>query len=265
MKPFKNLEEQTIEFLDERFYKIGEEYYPSVTHILNLFPKGVAFEQWLKDVGNQAKAIAQRAADSGIKVHEAVGGLVGGQEVVWDEKKYDLEEWKGVMRGADFLEGFVEKVEANEAIIHSDTYQYAGRLDLVVIIKGERWLIDIKFGNAVYPNYFLQIAAYEAAWHEMGGKLIDRIGILWLKAKTRGRDSKEKKIQGEGWQLVEAQDQAHYRKLMEIYDKDESELLFEQFQRTLNTYKFLNPEIKPKNLIYPMQLKIDKFIKTEEL
>jgi len=50
MRLFKTLDK--IQILDERFYTLDKEtYYPSVTTILNAYPKGHYFNEWLKDNG----------------------------------------------------------------------------------------------------------------------------------------------------------------------------------------------------------------------
>ena len=40
-----------INILDQRFYRFNDEYYPSVSTILNYFPKGKFFEDWIKANG----------------------------------------------------------------------------------------------------------------------------------------------------------------------------------------------------------------------
>ena len=61
-----------VNFLDTRFYKKGEKYYPSVTSVLQYFPKNKFFENWLKDVGHNSDVIVRKAADEGTQVHEAI-------------------------------------------------------------------------------------------------------------------------------------------------------------------------------------------------
>jgi hypothetical protein len=232
-----------IEFLDERFYRIADDvYYPSVTTILDVYPKGPNFTQWLKDVGNQAKIIAERAAESGIKVHNAIEKLVAGHEITWDGKTYSESEWQGILRFLDFYQNFHPNIIACEFIVVSHKYKYAGTADLVCKINNDTWLIDFKFGNAVYPTYFFQIAAYKNAVEEISGKKIDKIGILHLKAETRGRDRSGKIMQGAGWKLIEP-------------DKSYDHLL-KIFLSVLGIYNEENPESKPKNRIYPSIIKL---------
>jgi len=50
-----------INILDQRFYKRNELYYPSVSPILNCFPKGKYYEDWLKSNGYNSEIIASKA------------------------------------------------------------------------------------------------------------------------------------------------------------------------------------------------------------
>jgi hypothetical protein len=81
MKKFEDIKNKRVHFLDDRFYEVEDDvYFPSVTTILGEYPKGPQFETWLKDVGHGAKGIADRAAESGSKVHDAAEKLMNGEE-----------------------------------------------------------------------------------------------------------------------------------------------------------------------------------------
>ena len=43
--------DKQVNVLDSRFYRRNDKYYPSVTSVLNYFPKNKFFHEWLKDVG----------------------------------------------------------------------------------------------------------------------------------------------------------------------------------------------------------------------
>ena len=64
-----------INILDQRFYMRNEEYYPSVSNILNMFPKDQYYYSWLKEVGNNADIIVAKASLEGRQVHKAIEGL----------------------------------------------------------------------------------------------------------------------------------------------------------------------------------------------
>jgi len=245
-RKFIDIELNRVSFLDSRFYMIGDVenpiYLPSVTTILSVYPKGPAFEQWLKDSGSQAGIIAQRAADSGSKVHDGIERLINGEEITWDDKEFNLEEWKGLLKFQDFNTRFEPKYISVESVVYNTELGYAGQLDIVCEIDGVRWILDNKFGNAVYTTYFFQLAAYKEAWTEMHPDLpIDKMGIMWLKAKTR-TEGKGGVMQGRGWQVVEP--------------KDTHEHLFEIFKKTLDIYKYENPNAAPKNVILPFKVKL---------
>jgi len=232
--------EDRVEFLDERFYVVGDKYYPSVTTILENYPKGPQFLQWIKDVGNQARVIAERAAESGSKVHNAIEMLLSGAELVWDDKVYNEMEWLGVNRFMDFHTRFKPIPIGVEVNVFSKKHGYAGTADLPCEIDGEVWMIDHKFGNAIYSSYWLQIAAYKQAWEEQGNKKIDRMGILHLKAKTRG--PRDGKMQGKGWQMVEPPKSFEHH--------------WEVFLAVKKIWDEEHPDAKPRNRIYPSKLKI---------
>lgn len=234
---------QQINFLDERFYLVREgTYYPSVTHILDVYPKGPAFQQWLKDVGNEAKTIANRAAESGSKVHKGIEDLIEGAELTWNENLWNEEEWKGLLKFKDFYDQYKPRIITNEYLTYSDTYKYAGTTDLVCEIGKDRWIVDFKFSNAVYESYFLQLLAYKLAWEQQNPEYpIDRVGILHLKAQTRGR-GKSDVMQGEGWKLIESEDS--FDTLKKIW------------LSVLDIYYYQNPDPRPKNVIYPSLIKL---------
>ena len=86
-----------VNFLDNRFYKYGDTYYPSVTNILQYFPKGKFFENWLKDVGHNAEFIAKKSADDGTLTHSLIEKYLTGEELNWLDEKgnalYSLHVW----------------------------------------------------------------------------------------------------------------------------------------------------------------------------
>jgi len=244
MRKFEDPKNLQVHFLDERFYEVGDgQFYPSVTTILDVYPKGTAFLQWVKDVGNNARMIAERAAESGTKVHNACEMLMNGEELTWDDREYNFEEWNGVLRFHDFATRFKPHWEAIEVATISHKYRYAGTVDIVCLIGDTRWMLDIKFGNAIYDTYFLQLAAYRQSWEENNPEHpIHKMGVLHLKASTR-TEGKKGSMQGVGWKVEQPKDS---------YDK-----LFDVFEKTLGIYFFDNPDPRPKNLTLPSVLKLD--------
>lgn len=225
MKIFEEL--NIIEIVDKRFYEKDGEYFPSVTTILDCYPKGYAFNEWLKSIGHNADIVANIAAEKGSFVHNAIASLIAGNEINFkdevrgDEYKYHgnkigLDEWKAILKFQDFYDNFVEKSLESERKIFCKSKKYAGTCDYICKLKdGRVALIDFKYSNAIQISYFMQLSAYCEALKEEGIK-IDVCGVLWLKALTRGRDKTEKTIQGEGWQLkIPEKSIEYYFKLFE--------------------------------------------------
>ena len=233
-----------VNVLDQRFYRRNGEYYPSVSSILNYFPKNKFFHEWLKDVGHNSDVIASKASAEGTQVHNAVEEFLNGNEINWiDEQgnaKYSIEVWKMILKFAEFWNTHKPELIATEYHLFSDNHKYAGTADLIVRINNQIWLLDIKTSNSLHTAYNLQLAAYAVAWNETHSDLIERTGILWLKASTRG-EGKGDTIQGKGWQL-------------KVVDGIASNM--EMFLKIRDIYDLENPESKPITELLPTSVKI---------
>lgn len=65
------------------------------------------------------------------------------------------------------LDNEVEFLES-EVRCYSEKYWYAGTCDLVLKIKGEVWIGDIKTSSGIYDEAFYQTSAYQNALQEQG-------------------------------------------------------------------------------------------------
>ena len=235
-----------VNVLDSRFYRRNGKYYPSVTSILNYFPKNQFFHSWLKDVGHNSDIIAAKAASEGTQVHDAVEAFLNGEEVQWIDEhgtaKYNLDVWKMILRFADFWNTHKPELIATEYHLFSDEHEFAGTADLVVRLMDSLWLIDLKTSNSLHTSYDLQLSAYATAWNETHNEKITRTGILWVKANTRS-EGKGGKIQGKGWELRVI---------------DDIETNFKMFKNVQEIYKLENPDHKPATETLPLTIKIAK-------
>ena len=229
-----------IEFIDSRFYLLADGgYVPSVTTILEAFPKDASYFKWLKDVGGDADMIRDEAGRRGSVVHELTEQYDAGEEVTfvnqYGSPQYKMLEWSMFERYVDFCKNHNPKNEMVEAHMISKKLGFAGTIDRVIEMNGKYILMDIKTSNSIYPSYWLQLAAYNELLKETGVEC-DCVGILWLNAKTR-TTGKNGAIQGVGWQLVS-------RDLKEV-KKD-----YKLFKSTYELWKFMNEDIKPRELSY---------------
>ena len=235
-----------INFLDRRVYKRSEGvYYPSVTTILQYMPKNKFFESWLKDVGHNADLIMRRAGKQGTQVHEACEKLILGEEVSWMDDygnaKYSQIVWEMILKFHDFWTTYKPELISAEEFVWSDEHKYAGTADIVCKIDGEVWLLDIKTSNSIHKSYDLQLASYAKALEESKGVKIERTGIVWLKAHSRGPSKQKNVIQGKGWKVLQI---------------DEIEKNFELFKMISKLYSLEHPVVEPIYNSYPTTLKL---------
>lgn len=235
-----------INFLDRRVYKRSEGvYYPSVTTILQYMPKNKFFESWLKDVGHNADLIMRRAGKEGTQVHEACEKLILGEEVSWMDDygnaKYSQIVWEMILKFHEFWSTYKPELISAEEFVWSDEHKYAGTADIVCKIDDEVWLLDIKTSNSIHKSYDLQLASYAKALEESKDIKIDRTGIVWLKAHSRGPSKQKNVMQGKGWKVLKVDD----------IDKN-----FELFKMIYQLYSLEHPVVEPIYNSYPTTLKL---------
>lgn len=218
-----------ISFLDARFYRDGDHAVPSVTTILDAYPKGHAFYEWLKKNGQDSDTIRDEAGKRGSIVHELTERIdKGGTVNLMNEDGsplYKLSEWAMLTRYMDFRKRFPAEVYGIELNIASKELGYGGTLDRLMVIDGQLYLIDIKTSAQVWPHFWLQLAAYWRLLIETGtiANLLPtqymqhdiKLAVLHLNSKHRG--PKEDNMQGKGWALVEQErDTLHY---LDLFNK----------------------------------------------
>lgn len=89
-----------------------------------------------------------------------------------DFSRVDAEYLGFLLAYESFVKDACEGIIESEMIVYSEMERYAGRLDRVAWIFGDRAVVDIKTG-ARYEAYELQLAAYVAAYREMTGYDVD--------------------------------------------------------------------------------------------
>lgn len=162
-----------ITTLDERWYQLGEKFYPSSTWIADQYPKGVPFYRWLADKGwDEAEAIKITAGSKGTKVHKACEDLLKGKELKIDDKYYNEsldkeeeltpEEWHCVMTFKEWHEDYKpEKVVAFEVSGVNPEIGFGGTIDIICVIKGQIWIIDLKTSANIWRSHELQVSSYK--------------------------------------------------------------------------------------------------------
>lgn len=248
MKIHLDKEVNQLMVYDQRFYNIEgtSEYWPSCTTVLGVYPKTEQFYIWLRQLGDASNDVLFKAGLEGSIMHDLIQDLLEGEEISmineYGKETTSLIVWKMLCRFIEFTEYVDETILIEEKMV-SDTLKVGGMSDWLVKINGENWLIDHKSSNNKQPTWKIQLSVYKTMLEEMGYK-VDRIAVLWLKAKTRGPLKKgNPMLQGKNWQLLEYTDtyedsMATWFHLRSLWDLE-------------------NPNYKPRNLTMPNLLKVN--------
>lgn len=140
-------------------------------------------ERVVKHIASARNQTLGRASKRGTDIHGIAEQLNRGDEV--DVPEHLLGPVDAYLA---FLAAFDVTVVLAEAPVFHLSYGYAGTLDIVADLLGERWLLDIKT-SAGPPRHevVLQLAAYanaefylDADAEEQPMPAVDRYGVVWL-------------------------------------------------------------------------------------
>lgn len=112
----------------------------------------------------------EAAQDIGTQVHSRIewtlrvllGQVVPPEPVISDPALVAFMAWEDWAKSVRLEPLFVETT------VYSVTHRYAGTMDLLARVNGVVTLVDWKSGKSIYPEAFLQSAAYQMAAREMG-------------------------------------------------------------------------------------------------
>ena len=140
--------------------KMAAEY--AVEHLGEIVSQVIDGErdEALKAIKGASRRYSRSRMDIGSDVHNAIEAHVLGKPMPPIE---DEEVEARMQQFGRFLEEFAPIFEASELTVFNRTENYAGTLDAVVVIDGERLMLDIKTGSGVYPEAALQLAMYRHA------------------------------------------------------------------------------------------------------
>jgi hypothetical protein len=250
-----DLTTRQITFLDSRFY-ITEDgnYVPSVTTILEAYPKGAQYYEWLKKNGEDSDTIRDEAGRRGSVVHQLTEKFDAGEEVsLFDEHgniSCRLIEWAMFERYVEFKNAIrhqgwnIRHIEMN---VISQELGFAGTIDRIFHVEKRghdeigNVLLDIKTSAAIYPTHLLQLSAYKELVEKETGIYIAEVAILHLNAKTRTA-GKNGAIQGKSWQLIR-------------YGQEELDHAKKIFKATKQLWDAENSGLVPRQMVYNLSHK----------
>ena len=126
--------------------------------------------------GKHWKEVRDAKGGLGTSVHAALEALAQGTVP-------DLEDFAEDARGyvtavcSWWLDEQPEVVDQEFIVAHPDL-NYAGRVDLLVEIQGEKWLVDLKTSNKLSPKFHHQMGLYALAMDACGFGRPDRLALL---------------------------------------------------------------------------------------
>lgn len=202
-------EKKMINWFDQHYYQVGENFYPSVTTILQASPRPELMF-WRGNVGNEeASRIMKEAGERGSIIHNIFSAMLKGKKAGYrvyensdtiipvNDQFIQLALWKLVR----FMEIVSPKVHLSEEIVYSKAYEYAGTMDLLFEVDGGSfnvngakpigipagiYVADIKSGKNIDDEAYWQTAAYAKAYTEMTGTKINGTLILHTQSQNKG-------------------------------------------------------------------------------
>ena len=237
-----DMQAKQLTMLDARFYYAEGNFYPSVTTILEAYPKDAAYFKWIKEVGTDADVIRDEAGRRGSVVHELTERYDNGEEVsllnMDGNLQFKMTEWAMFERYVDFVTRFKPDYFMNEQNFVSPALGFAGTIDRLAWLDGKLTLIDIKTSNNIHDSYWVQLAAYARLVEEMTDNFLDQVAILHLNAKTRTTGTKGA-VQGVGWQMIKR-------------DRVETCQDYNLFLVTKQLWEAQNKDAKPRQVSYTL-------------
>jgi hypothetical protein len=176
-----------------------------------------ALDEIAKKAKQSWKVKAQEAADIGTIVHDYMEAVESG--IAFDLSFLDAHPDKEkvlncIQKADEWRKQNNDKIIAQEGIVGSVGYGYAGKFDRLAKRGSRVVLSDFKTSKAIYPSYFVQLGAYDILIDEWLNVKVDAFEIIRI-GKEDG--SFEVQMKDDPLELVE---------------------LREQFVRQLETYNF---------------------------
>lgn len=137
--------------------------------------------QWLKEAKTAHKIKKETAGDWGTCVHLAI------EEWIKEKKlpELDFEGLKGFLKFMFWAEKEGVKFLESEKHVYSKELWIGGIVDLVIEIKGKKYIADIKTSSGIYNEAFFQMGAYNLCLEEMGEHK-DVAGYIVINLKKDG-------------------------------------------------------------------------------
>lgn len=153
------------------------------TFLLNNLEPGKAYDEVeiaeiASEMKKQHRKQTSSAATIGTLAHNYIEGVIKHKLGIWDnppKKPANELALNAISAYAKFSKKYEIEYHASEPKVYSKLYGYAGTLDIDATINGKRCIVDLKTSSGIYPEMWLQTAAYQQArQEELGVKYAER-------------------------------------------------------------------------------------------
>lgn len=122
------------------------------------------------------KDVRDTAADLGTRVHDLCEKYWAQPDIqpAQEDERPAFEAFKR------WVAAYSVKMVETERHVYSLEENYAGILDLVALVNGEKYIVDIKTSSRISPGFMVQVGGYAYAREEMTKEDLSHAGILRL-------------------------------------------------------------------------------------
>jgi len=164
----------------------------------------VEIKTLLEDARRAHRVKKDKTADVGTMIHDWIEKYIKARI---EKKPVPKKPINKEMKNA--IDGFFNWAKKNkvqliacEQKIYSKRYKYAGTFDLEAKVNNKRTIIDFKTGKAIYPEMFLQAAAYLQAKEEEKGEKYEG-GVIILRLAQEDKEITPFEVQQIGREEVQ--------------------------------------------------------------
>ena len=180
--------------INDDHYLIGGKKYVRTTKVLDIIAKEELYRWFARYGMKYCNRHTERRASFGTKFHKYAEMLVGGKgkDVNWIAMNDEM--FNTVNMFMDWAKHHELEPKHLEHHMHNDKYMYAGTADFIGWYDGKKYLIDWKTAKRIYPNYYLQLAAYVYMYEQSTNDKLDGFMIARFrdgKVETKEKDRKE--------------------------------------------------------------------------
>jgi len=158
----------------------------TIAHIRDSWQEGEPYTQAqingiLSDAKEARFRVSQKALNIGSDAHEWIERYI--KSKILNIPAPTLPEYPPVLNAVQSYlewESSIDGLEyvSSERRVYSRRYYYSGTVDIIMRAGNELIVADLKTSKGIYPEYYIQCAAYATALEEEDGINIDRVAII---------------------------------------------------------------------------------------